>query len=184
MHPDNWDTIAEKVATKTKEQCILHFLRMPIEDKFVDSYLLHHKLSSNPSSKKSTSPPSSNALGTSSPLMNPVVSLVSFLSNSVNPSMVSAAFNAALECYKSQISSNGKEEEEFTGEIKAAAAACVGESLLRAKVTAQKEELEIKSLVQQVIDLQVKKIELKLQKVEELEKALEKEKREVCNFYL
>ncbi|CAA2998970.1 SWI SNF complex subunit SWI3D [Olea europaea subsp. europaea] len=31
---DNWSEIAEHVATKTKSQCILHFVQMPIEDAF------------------------------------------------------------------------------------------------------------------------------------------------------
>ncbi|GFQ00968.1 swi/snf complex subunit swi3d [Phtheirospermum japonicum] len=33
---DNWSEIAEHVATKTKAQCILHFVQMPIEDAFFD----------------------------------------------------------------------------------------------------------------------------------------------------
>ncbi|KAH9624672.1 hypothetical protein KSS87_001682 [Heliosperma pusillum] len=33
---ENWNEIAEHVATKTKAQCILHFLQMPIEDGFLD----------------------------------------------------------------------------------------------------------------------------------------------------
>ncbi|XP_076921639.1 SWI/SNF complex subunit SWI3D-like [Bidens hawaiensis] len=33
---ENWNEIAEHVATKTKAQCILHFLQMPIEDAFRD----------------------------------------------------------------------------------------------------------------------------------------------------
>ncbi|CAH8320239.1 unnamed protein product [Eruca vesicaria subsp. sativa] len=33
---DKWSEIAEHVATKTKSQCMLHFLQMPIEDAFLD----------------------------------------------------------------------------------------------------------------------------------------------------
>ncbi|KAK9053362.1 hypothetical protein SSX86_029995 [Deinandra increscens subsp. villosa] len=33
---ENWSEIAEHVATKTKAQCILHFVQMPIEDTFRD----------------------------------------------------------------------------------------------------------------------------------------------------
>ncbi|WZY68176.1 hypothetical protein YC2023_000416 [Brassica napus] len=33
---ENWSEIAEHVATKTKAQCMLHFLQMPIEDAFLD----------------------------------------------------------------------------------------------------------------------------------------------------
>ncbi|KAG0462469.1 hypothetical protein HPP92_020945 [Vanilla planifolia] len=33
---ENWNEMAEHVATKTKAQCIMHFLQMPIEDPFLD----------------------------------------------------------------------------------------------------------------------------------------------------
>lgn len=33
---ENWSEIAEHVATKTKDQCMLHFIQMPIEDPFMD----------------------------------------------------------------------------------------------------------------------------------------------------
>ncbi|KAI4342380.1 hypothetical protein MLD38_027017 [Melastoma candidum] len=36
LFQDNWSEIAEHVATKTKAQCMLHFLQMPIEDVFLD----------------------------------------------------------------------------------------------------------------------------------------------------
>ncbi|WCJ33877.1 SWI/SNF complex subunit SWI3D [Euphorbia peplus] len=36
LYKENWNEIAEHVATKTKAQCILHFLQMPIEDVFFD----------------------------------------------------------------------------------------------------------------------------------------------------
>lgn len=37
LFKENWNEIAEHVATKTKTQCILHFVQMPIEDTFLDS---------------------------------------------------------------------------------------------------------------------------------------------------
>ncbi|KAF5951640.1 hypothetical protein HYC85_009584 [Camellia sinensis] len=36
LYNENWNEIAEHVATKTKAQCILHFVQMPIEDTFMD----------------------------------------------------------------------------------------------------------------------------------------------------
>ncbi|KAJ0252096.1 SWI/SNF complex subunit SWI3D [Hirschfeldia incana] len=46
---ENWSEIAEHVATKTKAQCMLHFLQMPIEDAFLDQ--IDHK---DPSVKDTT----------------------------------------------------------------------------------------------------------------------------------
>ncbi|CAM6105320.1 unnamed protein product [Calypogeia fissa] len=36
LYGDNWTEIAEHVATKSKAQCILHFIRLPIEDPFLE----------------------------------------------------------------------------------------------------------------------------------------------------
>ena len=36
MYEDNWNEIAEHVATKSKAQCILHFMRLPVEDPFLE----------------------------------------------------------------------------------------------------------------------------------------------------
>ena len=36
LYKENWNEIAEHVGTKSKAQCILHFVQMPIEDAFMD----------------------------------------------------------------------------------------------------------------------------------------------------
>jgi hypothetical protein len=40
QHGQDWDRVAAHVATKTAEQCLAHFLRMPIEDPFTQNQLL------------------------------------------------------------------------------------------------------------------------------------------------
>lgn len=37
---EDWERVATHVHTKTKEQCILHFLRLPIEDRYLDEQVL------------------------------------------------------------------------------------------------------------------------------------------------
>lgn len=36
LYSMNWNEIAEHVATKAKDQCMLHFFQMPIEDSFLE----------------------------------------------------------------------------------------------------------------------------------------------------
>lgn len=36
LHGDNWQEIADHVVTKTKAQCLAHFLQLPIEERFLD----------------------------------------------------------------------------------------------------------------------------------------------------
>lgn len=37
LYNENWNEIAEYVGTKTKAQCILHFLRLPMEDGLLEN---------------------------------------------------------------------------------------------------------------------------------------------------
>lgn len=39
LYPDDWDAVASHVATKTKEQCVRHFVTLPIEDSYLESDL-------------------------------------------------------------------------------------------------------------------------------------------------
>jgi len=36
MFKDDWNKVCEHVGTRTQEECILHFLRLPIEDPYLD----------------------------------------------------------------------------------------------------------------------------------------------------
>ena len=35
LYDDDWDRVSEHVGTRTREQCVAHFLQMPIEDQFL-----------------------------------------------------------------------------------------------------------------------------------------------------
>lgn len=37
MYNENWNEIADHVGTKSKAQCILHFLRLPVEDGLLEN---------------------------------------------------------------------------------------------------------------------------------------------------
>ena len=40
MYKDDWNKVAEHVGTRTQDECILHFLRLPIEDPFLEDIQL------------------------------------------------------------------------------------------------------------------------------------------------
>ncbi|KAK6507466.1 hypothetical protein TWF481_005898 [Arthrobotrys musiformis] len=78
MYKDDWNAIAVHVRSRTREQCVIHFLQMPIEDRFLEENL--------------------EQLG---PLQydripftqadNPVMSVISFLASLVDPKVAAAA---------------------------------------------------------------------------------------------
>ncbi|KAF9585121.1 hypothetical protein BGW38_003798 [Lunasporangiospora selenospora] len=247
MFDEDWNQIADHVGTKDREQCILHFLQLPIEDPYVSGAtekelgpLQYHRV------------PFDQA-------ENPVMSVVAFLASVVNPGVAAAAAQSALkelslakkvtqesidkaEAAKAEAEkakeqkanesqdgemavdkedkpedetemdvdkSNGdkedvngtaeqeeedanttstpaaveSKEEEIGGiprsTLEKAATAALGSAAAKAKILADYEEREIQRLVTVVIEMQLKKLELKLKQFEELESVLDIEKSEL-----
>ncbi|KAJ9062727.1 SWI/SNF and RSC complex subunit Ssr2 [Entomophthora muscae] len=190
MHQEDWDRVAEHVVTRTRDQCILKFLRLPIEDPYIE-----------PDTKKT---PLQHQRLPFSQAENPVMSVVAFLASAVNPGIASAAAQSAL---KELAKTNGvsESEEETTSDVPAtngkvsegaesknngasgfsdtaiekAAAAALGAAAAKAKLLADHEEREIKRLVYDAVETQIQKLELKLNQFDELESLLEKERQEM-----
>lgn len=92
MFRDDWNRVAEHVASRTQDECILHFLRLPIETPYVE---------------EEGNGPGGALSGTHlGPLVyqplpfsqagNPIMSTVAFLASIVDPRIASAAAKAAL----------------------------------------------------------------------------------------
>ncbi|XP_055075399.2 SWI/SNF complex subunit SMARCC1b isoform X2 [Misgurnus anguillicaudatus] len=84
MYKDDWNKVSEHVGSRTQDDCILHFLRLPIED----PYLENSEASMGPLAYQ---PVPFSQSG------NPVMSTVAFLASVVDPRVASAAARAALE---------------------------------------------------------------------------------------
>lgn len=83
MYKDDWNKVSEHVGSRTQDDCILHFLRLPIED----PYLENSEASMGPLAYQ---PVPFSQSG------NPVMSTVAFLASVVDPRVASAAAKAAL----------------------------------------------------------------------------------------
>ncbi|XP_051997283.1 SWI/SNF complex subunit SMARCC2-like [Xyrauchen texanus] len=84
MCKDDWNKVSEHVGSRTQDECILHFLRLPIEDPFLED------------SSSSLGPLAYQPIPFSQ-AGNPVMSTVAFLSSVVDPRVASAAAKSALE---------------------------------------------------------------------------------------
>ncbi|KAF9113987.1 hypothetical protein BGX27_000380 [Mortierella sp. AM989] len=225
MYDEDWNLVAEHVGTRGREQCILHFLQLPIEDPYLGGAtekdlgpLQYHRA---PFSESD----------------NPVMSVVAFLASVVNPGVAAAAAQSALKelaLAKKEVQVAAEKDVEETAEkeeetgpadsmdvdsmnedkdsvgvtpkhevatldaksapiepkideiagiprstLEKAAAAALGSAAAKAKTLADYEEREIQRLVTVVVEMQLKKLELKLQQFEELENVLDIEKREL-----
>jgi SWI/SNF related-matrix-associated actin-dependent regulator of chromatin subfamily C len=107
---DNWDDIAGHVGTKSKAQCIYHFIRLPVEDGLLENVevpngSVRFRARSNgyphSDSNGSTSgiPIQSFHHGNELPFINssnPVMSLVAFLASAIGPRVAASCAHAAL----------------------------------------------------------------------------------------
>lgn len=83
VYRDDWNKVSEHVGSRTQDECILHFLRLPIEDPYLED------------SSASLGPLAFQPVPFSQS-ENPVMSTVAFLASVVDPRVASAAAKAAL----------------------------------------------------------------------------------------
>ncbi|KAJ8563616.1 hypothetical protein K7X08_032068 [Anisodus acutangulus] len=113
LYNENWNQIAEHVGTKSKAQCILHFVRLPVDGAPLENIELPGAsgLSSSCTGEdhnKSCSILNGNLAGPSTENLdsdskfpfencgNPVMSLVAFLASAVGPRVAAACAHASL----------------------------------------------------------------------------------------
>lgn len=169
---DDWNAIAEHVGTRTREECIMHFLQLPIEEPYV---------SSQPKSQMFERKrfPFSQA-------DNPVMSILAYLASSVDPEVIAAAADAAVQYQEKGKRKNDDKEESADGtkkprtSIEKAASVALGSAAAKAKSLAGIEEREIRRLVNSVIDLETKKLELKMSYFDELEAVIENDLEQIA----
>ena len=89
MFDDDWASVAEHVGTRTREQCVLKFLQLEIEDKYLEA---------EPFVEKGANPGVSNGGRTPySQADNPVMSVIGFLAGTVDPRVAAAAAGRTVD---------------------------------------------------------------------------------------
>merc|ERR550519_3070485 len=87
MYKDDWNKVCEHVGSRTQDECILHFLRLPIEDPYLED----------PENGGGALGPLSYQPIPFSSSGNPIMSTVAFLASVVDPRVASSAAKAAME---------------------------------------------------------------------------------------
>lgn len=87
-HGENWKAVAAEVKTKTVEECIQHFVRMPIEDAYIEQ--MHNTFGSDGMSR------TEEPLNPFKDSANPVLAQAAFLASMVSPAVGAAAAQEAL----------------------------------------------------------------------------------------
>lgn len=201
---DDWGEIAEHVGTRTREECVLQFLQLDIEEKYLDA------------ETQGNAPNALSLLGTQggqlpfSQVDNPVMSVVGFLASLADPASTAAAANKSAEALKRNLrkqldgsksaATNGGSEEAGEGrekndsmdldvskeepgskQSKSAELASIPLASMgaRAAAFASHEEREMTRLVSAATNVMLQKLEMKLKYFNELEAVLREERREL-----
>ncbi|KAJ3223670.1 hypothetical protein HK099_000845 [Clydaea vesicula] len=190
MYNEDWNKIADHVKNHSREECIIKFLKLPIEDHYLE--------------KKDELGPLQYHRQFFSASDNPVLSLAAFLGSAVNPKVAMAAAKSAIDQLKSQENEEEKEQERIALEKKEviiaennannttksgifpadspmekAAATALGAAAAKSKYLSNIQEKECKNLVQSLLQIQFQQVELKLKQFETFESILEKEKNDL-----
>jgi len=206
MYDDDWNKISDHVTTRTREECVLKFLQLEIEDDYVEpdpnqkdpglavAYLGEGRVPFNK-------------------VDNPVLSVMAFLAGLAEPSVTAAAAGKSVEeiqrIMRQRIDSGahrskGKEKASESGAVEdqdkvddamdietsvaIPSADKTREVLLsipfastaaRASALASHEERSLTRLIHLASNLQIQKLELKLQQFSELEHLLKLERKDV-----
>ncbi|KAL7821138.1 SWIRM domain-containing protein [Trichoderma gracile] len=205
---DDWGEIADHVGTRTREECVLQFLQLDIEEKYLDS------------EAPTNNPTGLSMLGSQhghlpfSQVDNPVMSVVGFLASLADPASTAAAANRSADELKrnlrkqldganqaSSTAAGDKKENEVdkaesmdvdfrqttvttttttTSTTKTSLASIPLASIgARGAVFASHEEREMTRLVSAASNVMLQKLELKLKYFDEMEELLREERREL-----
>uniref|UniRef100_A0A7N0ZRS4 SWI/SNF complex subunit SWI3C n=1 Tax=Kalanchoe fedtschenkoi TaxID=63787 RepID=A0A7N0ZRS4_KALFE len=229
MYNENWNDIADHVGSKSKAQCIIQFIRMPMEGGRLENIdvpkvsmssdvLPRHPVTESHSKSNGhlTGTCHSNTDSDSKlPFLssgNPAMALVSFLAAAVGPRVAAACAHACLAVLcdtDGSVSPSNKNPEDSghvsgsvpenthgnvtksnlqtdealklggrpvsAEKVKSAAEAGLAAAALKAKVFGDHEEREIQRLSANIINHQLKRLELKLKQFAEVETLLMKE---------
>lgn len=199
MYSEDWQEISAHVGSRTKEQCVLKFLQLPIEDAYLEQRV------GDLGPLQYTQAPFSSA-------ENPVMSVVAFLAKAISPEAAAAAAKrsihatlsteqaASASAVKDNSSSVATDGQVMQGDnqkqdssstetaTERAAAIALGTSAAKAKLLAMHEEQKLTTLLGQAVTMQMKKLDLKLAHFEQMERTINSERRllEVArqNLYL
>ncbi|KAL5704443.1 hypothetical protein ACHQM5_022876 [Ranunculus cassubicifolius] len=205
IYNDNWNDIAEHVGSKSKAQCILHFIQLPMEDGLLENIEIPSKLiATDAPSKEDHVRPHANSNGDSAGQChqdldsesrlpfgnsgNPVMALVAFVSSTLGPRVASACAHASLAALskendpKENLAVPGSSSESQahaaplrTESVKNAAKLGLAAAAMKAKQFADHEEREIQRMTASIINHQLRKLEAKLKQFAEVETLLMKE---------
>ena len=218
MFDDNWESVADHVGSRTREECVLKFLQLEIEDKYLEEA---------PAASGTAGGVGASDLaylsGGRLPFSqydNPVMSVMSFLAGLADPATTAKAAGRSVEEVRKSLKSRIENEAECSSEPKGSQdkdsepqegvkgersesmdvddttslatrepppttssndlpTTALSLTAARSAALASHTERQLTNQVSAAVNLQLQKLELKLQQFSEMEALLQAERREV-----
>lgn len=198
---DDWTSIANHVGTRTREECVMKFLQLEIQDQYLDD------------EPSQTSLRGLNGRQPITQLENPIMTAVAFMAQMADPNVVAAAAGRSVEAMRKELretlekgmggsldKGKGKDGSvkyedsmdvdqgtstpaaEINGDSNpATSAGTVGLALAAARAggLASHEEREMTRLVGAAVNLTLQKFDLKLHQFTEMEEIVQAERRDL-----
>ncbi|CCG84988.1 protein of unknown function [Taphrina deformans PYCC 5710] len=181
MFDENWPDIAAHVGSRTKEQCVLKFLQLPIEEPYLEQ-------------DRDKVGPLRYYKAPYDEVENPVMSVVAFLASVVPKEVATAAAKRAVKALPEEqdvvLQTNGNNEslpaktisadtdnEQAQTSTQWAAETALGTSAAKAKLLGHHEDRVFNQLLATAVTAQLAKVDLKLKQFQELERSLDVERR-------
>jgi SWI/SNF related-matrix-associated actin-dependent regulator of chromatin subfamily C len=176
MYSSDWSAVSQHVGTRTRDECILHFLHLPLEDPYSmttmsELGMLQYKLSKESQGE------------------NPIMSVVAFLASTVDPDVAAAAARTTMKelgmegkvgtAVKKEKTNSEMDVDKSKGDDEADKATADDDKAATVTLPNYEEEKRISKITCEYIGKQVEKFELRLAQFQDLEAAVEEEKRHV-----
>eukprot|EP00051_Salpingoeca_urceolata_P001929 m.45282 g.45282 ORF g.45282 m.45282 type:complete len:848 (+) comp11769_c0_seq2:337-2880(+) len=176
LHKDDWSRVADYVnnaqhngeSMRTHDDCAMAFLRLPIEDHYLQSE----------ASLGAQEAPFSQA-------GNPVMATLAFLATAVDPAVAAAGAASGLTSLKKP---DQQASEQDTGkepldkdQTQTLAKAVLDGATKKAQAMADASERRMQGLAASLIQTQLRKLEIKVKQYEELEKLMQLERRKLAD---
>jgi SWI/SNF related-matrix-associated actin-dependent regulator of chromatin subfamily C len=176
MYPSDWTAVSQHVGTRTRDECILHFLHLPLEDPYAVTTMsqlgmLQYKLSKKIQGE------------------NPIMSVVAFLASTVDADVAAAAARTTMKelgmeektetAVKKEKDTSEMDLDKSKGDDADKTATGDDKSATTVPLPNYEEEKRISKLTCEYIGKQVEKFELRLAQFQDLEAVVEEEKRHV-----
>jgi SWI/SNF related-matrix-associated actin-dependent regulator of chromatin subfamily C len=186
LRGEDWAAVAAHVGTKSAQQCVAQFLALPIEDRFLDA------AEGRPPAPLlgAAGPPPERLPGDAPALLpfadasNPLLSHAAFLAACAGPRVAAAAAHAALAALEAESNDQPQEGAEVADAQgvqqprvsadaqRRGAAASLSAAAVKAKLLADQEERDAQRLVVGLVDSQLRKVDLKVRILDELDAVL------------